>query len=723
MHLFKIIIASLVFILFFLLSPIIAAQNPEIDSIKQVLNKLPEDTNRIIFLNAFSRKLCFTDPQQALIYCEQMLRLAQKFQKPIMQAQAYVNTGVAYDVQNRYSLSIEYYFKALQIFEKYKFSSGIATCFNNIANAYSKQDDLPKAMSFYHKALVIKRLIKDKKGIGVSLNNIATTYDRLGKLDSALIFHNQSLAIKKELNDYQGIAFSRLNIGSVYYQKKENLSLSLDLAKQALESFTTLKNQVGQASALGLICDIYIESEKYLDPNVALEYAQKRLELSNQLNSLQTKVVAYRQLSRIYALMLNYEKAFEYKVLENIYTDSLNTENSVRKIERMKYEYELGKKDIENQRLLDLQKLQLTENERLKLSQENFRQDAELQLLSNKRLQLEQKNLLQDKKIQAAQNDKLQLEQKSLLQDKKIQTAQIKLDQETIQRQRLIGIGVISVLIMMSLVAWAMYRNYQIKQRDNQLLSQQKEEITQQNEAIHQQNLQLEEINHIKDKLFSVISHDFRSPLNSLQGVLHLLNEGVLSEKEIKFLSGELGEKVGVTLSLLDNLLNWSKNQMQGIKVNPKQFALNSIVEDNFRLFKSQAEKKQVKLINQLSADTMAFADPDMINIVLRNLIANAVKFTESEDEIRVATQQNGEFIQMSVQDTGRGIKAEHLGKIFKPDTYFTTLGTANEKGNGLGLQIVQDFVIKNGGRIWVESQEGQGSTFHFTLPHNNSSS
>ncbi len=233
---------------------------------------------------------------------------------------------------------------------------------------------------------------------------------------------------------------------------------------------------------------------------------------------------------------------------------------------------------------------------------------------------------------------------------------------------------------------------------------------------VEKQKQELETLNQVQNKLLSIISHDVRAPLNSLQGTLNLLKLGHLSEAEVQILAEELGREVGNTSSLLNNLLYWSQNQRQGIRAMPAPIQVSDIIKENIQLLQPQANKKRIRLKYDYQNIAEAYADMDMIRLVIRNLVSNAIKFSKFDDTISVKVMSKDNYVAVSVKDNGVGISQEKLPTLFSNMNY-STLGTANEKGNGLGLMLCKDFVEKNGGKIWVESQENKGCTFIFTIP------
>jgi signal transduction histidine kinase len=258
-----------------------------------------------------------------------------------------------------------------------------------------------------------------------------------------------------------------------------------------------------------------------------------------------------------------------------------------------------------------------------------------------------------------------------------------------------------------------------LKKMNIQLLKQVHErtrDIASQTKAIEKQTEELKRLNSIKDKLFSIISHDLKSPLNSLVGILKLLNVGSLSQEELRTLTGKLEVEVEGLSAMLTNLLSWAKTQMKGISAKPVNIDLKELVDENIQLASSDARKKNIEIKNHIS-NTGAYADKEMVNLVFRNLISNAVKFTDQEGQIEIKAKSNGEFVRISVKDNGLGISEDNAAKLFSDEEHYSMLGTSREAGTGLGLLLCKEFVEKNGGKIWVESELGKGSNFMFEIP------
>ncbi len=251
----------------------------------------------------------------------------------------------------------------------------------------------------------------------------------------------------------------------------------------------------------------------------------------------------------------------------------------------------------------------------------------------------------------------------------------------------------------------------------NEEISAISEDVHKKNEEIREQAEELKKLNLTKDKLFSIISHDLRGPIRQVQDIFNLVDMDYVSEKELKTILPRLKEGVSQTLYLTDNLLYWAKNQMEkGLQLKPVHFDLQEIAGENFRIFKPTAHEKGIHLINNINTSFIAYADKDMIKLVLRNLVNNAIKFTSNGGTVIVGSEIVQGYVIVSVRDTGTGLTDIEISNIFSKET-FSKYGTSGEKGTGLGLILCKEFIESNKGTITVESEFGKGSLFTFTIP------
>ncbi len=241
-------------------------------------------------------------------------------------------------------------------------------------------------------------------------------------------------------------------------------------------------------------------------------------------------------------------------------------------------------------------------------------------------------------------------------------------------------------------------------------------EVLLRTEDLSLKNSELQELNIVKDKLFSIISHDLKGPLNSLKGSLTVLKMGGVNEIEFKKLIDGIGIQLHHTSDFLSNLLQWAKMQMDGHFYSPEEIKLSSIAESNFQLLKSEFIQKGIISSSTLKNDMKAWADPNMVDAVFRNIISNAIKYSKQGGSVIVSAIPKKEMIEVSIVDTGIGIPAHHLAELFTLQGV-TTQGTREEKGTGIGLVLCKELIEKNGGKIWATSKEGEGSSISFTLP------
>lgn len=236
---------------------------------------------------------------------------------------------------------------------------------------------------------------------------------------------------------------------------------------------------------------------------------------------------------------------------------------------------------------------------------------------------------------------------------------------------------------------------------------------------IELQASELKQANGLKDKMFSVISHDLRSPISSIKLALDFISKGFLKPGEELYNETikDLVKTTDEAYVLLENLLGWAKSQSNILKVVPETLELKSLANSVAGLLRLNCENKKIKIENNIPEGITVFADLQMVQSVIRNLLSNALKFTPENGFIEMSAVEKDLEVEISVKDSGVGISELNLKKILDPEESVQTIGTNKEAGSGLGLLLCKDFVEKNGGEIWVESELGKGSTFTFTLP------
>jgi len=250
-------------------------------------------------------------------------------------------------------------------------------------------------------------------------------------------------------------------------------------------------------------------------------------------------------------------------------------------------------------------------------------------------------------------------------------------------------------------------------------LANQNQEILKQKEELERQKKELIDLNATKDKFFSIIAHDLRSPITTLISLSELLKTDLdlLTPTQQSEILNSLSDLSKNYLKLLDNLLQWARMQTGRLKPEPEKFTIDTIIREVIQFYQIYAHEKQINLEFKPSPEKEVFADKNMIKTVLRNLVSNAIKYTAPDGVVSIATDDSDKNVAIVVKDDGVGMTQETIEKLFHLDQGYTTRGTANEKGTGLGLILCKEFIEKNGGVLHVESERGLGSIFHFTLP------
>ncbi|MDX5438283.1 MAG: tetratricopeptide repeat-containing sensor histidine kinase, partial [Pontibacter sp.] len=627
-----------------------------IKNLRAELDQTKEISRRIELYCELSQVHKSINPRTTISYGNKAIELALKAKNDKLLAQAYNATGSGHYLLGDIDMAVKFYYRALRLREKLGDPSDLSASYNNIANVYLDQGNHKEALPIYKKALSLATSAKDTVTMSGALNNIGNVYQQQGKHDLALVYYREVLPIMEKLDDKQGILISLTNIGSAYNSKNDyRTALSyLDKAQVLAEELGAPHDMVYVLSGKA---ESYLLARQY---EKALDNALAGMELSKVYEGKYELKENAAILDKIYKAMGDFERAHFYLNLSMKYNDSLHNERSANRLAQERVKYETAQKDQENLLLRAEQELNLKK-----------------------------------------------LEQRSITQ-----------------------YFTIALLLLVCVVAYVFFRGRQHLSRVNSILTQKNELITHKNYALNQhqkvlteqaeqlnvQKEKLSQLNTIKDKLFSVIAHDLRGPLVALKGLLHVMAMGKVPADKQEGLFNSLVKGQQNVLWMLDNLFDWAKAQMEGFEADPKPLPMRELADENLRLLMPMASSKDIRLENRITSDIFGFADKEMIRLVLRNLISNGIKFCKAGDEVTLSTFFSEEMLVVSVKDTGVGITPEVQQKLFGRGSY-SSRGTANEKGSGLGLALCKDFVEQNGGAIWVESTPGKGSNFMFTLP------
>jgi two-component system sensor histidine kinase/response regulator len=291
------------------------------------------------------------------------------------------------------------------------------------------------------------------------------------------------------------------------------------------------------------------------------------------------------------------------------------------------------------------------------------------------------------------------------------------LRQQQVKSQRSFTIFLLVGIVLLLLLIFVLGRMRVLQKRANNVLEIKNRAIEQQKEEMELQAESLQQLNRLKSKLFSVISHDLRGPISNLQSLLELITNRTMQPEEFFAISDKLKANLNVTQRTLENLLNWSLSQMEGIKTEQEKIEIKNLLDEACHLMEEVAQRKNVIVTNTTASPIDVLADPNQIQLILRNLIHNAIKFSKTDGKVIVSANSDGHQCFVQVKDFGIGMTRVEIGMILASQEYFTKAGTQQEKGTGLGLLLCKEFIMRHGGTLNIESVPGQETTVSFTLP------
>lgn len=643
-----------------------SCQVAEIKNLRDSLALVKDDHLRINLLIELAKKTAIYSPDSAMQLAMSASVIAQNSENEGDIAKVYKLVGRIYYDQGKYPQAIENYKIAYSHLEKLNDTMSMASVLNNIGRGYRRIGEREEALGYFYKSLDFAG--DDKEMIGVVSNNLAMVLNDFGEDSLALHYYRQSLAIAEETKDTSSIILSLNNLGS-QYERMQEFKKTEECYLKALE----LAEKTKDVESLGLTYDnIGTMWEDRGDYQKAIVYYFKELEYERKTGVQVYVAEAMGSISRAYLKMNKYHSALDYAMQG----------------------YRMSE-------LIHSAELKVVAAENLSSAFEKLKQ-FEAALYYRKIAQTIGDSLNSIEKARTVSN--LSSHYELTKKEAEIKTLNLEKQQESQVRNGLIAFLVVVTTLL--LITIYLYRE---RKRTNQLL-------VAWGQTVDKKNEELDNLNKVKDKIFSSIAHDVRSPLASIQSLLSLIEFNSVTPAELQRMAVELSARVNTTSALLENLLNWSKNQIANAKINPVKTNVHSLTNECFDLYRNNAVAKNIQLINKISDPSFVYADEEMIKIILRNLISNAIKFTRKDGEVRTAACVKDGKLRISVSDSGVGISLEDISRIFSLEAH-TTPGTAKEKGTGLGLILCKDFIEKNKGEIWVESQQGEGSTFYFTVP------
>jgi two-component system, sensor histidine kinase and response regulator len=561
-----------------------------------------------------------------------------------------------------------------------------------------------KTIQIGEQALTLSKLKKDKVNTCISLNTIGYGHWGKGNSLAAFQYYRQSLEMANALGNELLITRNYQSIGNIYNQSgyyQKALTLLADVRpvyerygeyplltfayNSTAYAFIYLKQYDSATRYLGLALPLAQKYRPLLHPTILFNYAdmsfkQKNLVASRQYLdqslSLALSVHDVRMISRSNQLLA------EINLLEG-YLDTA----FIQAVKAVTAAQQAGIKESAFPSYLTLSRVSEARGD--KASALGYLQVYNML-----------KDSVRDRGVASTIN----------LYEYDQQQSKISILRAEKRQDRIFLYSAIAVLLLVGLFLVYAIRMRGKTERINRLLEAKNNEVA-------QQARQLKDMNDVKSKLFSIVAHDLRSPLANIIGILRLLEDDSIQSEDIVPHLPALTQNVGETIVMLDNLLQWSRSQLQGVAAKPTPFSINEVILSKIKLYEQEARRKDITLHSLVQQNETVYADKNMIAIVLQNLINNAVKFTGKGGSIWIDTSRTiNKAVTVTVSDTGRGINNENIRKLVDGQG-FTSEGTSYEKGLGLGFQICKEFVSLNNGKILIKSEENKGTTIQVTLP------
>ncbi|WKN33513.1 tetratricopeptide repeat protein [Porifericola rhodea] len=548
----------------------------------------------------------------------------------------------------------------------------------NIAQGYKLLGDNEKALNSVLESINYYLKADSEIGVAAAYISLGDIYAQLNNNKQAKESYNKAIKIFRTEHDSLRLATVLLNAGELFHHSREYDS-ALQYYNEAHNLFKLLKVDAGVAYGLG---------------NLGLVKAsQKEYEIARAY--LDSAIVILKEQGDNYAIA-------EYLIsLAEIHAENEEIEQA---LELAHQSLEISEHDHLLQQMRNASKL-LSE---LYTSKEDFLKAFKYQ--SAYILYRDSINNEEVVRNMADMRTEFEVEQKQ---------TEINLLNESRKNERLVQLGLALLLVFVLALTFLIYRNYNLQKRNNQQLEAQKKTLSEKNQELDHKNKELDALIATREKFFSIISHDLRSPVNAFSGLSSIL-KSLVDEKQYSQLPqmvSHLEKSAHQLTELLDNLLGWAVNQQSQIPIKPENLSVKEVAEEVLEVFQTMAITKRIKLACLVKEDTQVWADKNALFTILRNLINNALKFTSTDGSVIIEAYTEQSSVVLQVRDTGVGMSKEKVKALFNSKGGERTWGTSGEKGVGLGLQLVNEFVERSDGYIKVKSTEGKGTTFIITLP------
>lgn len=551
----------------------------------------------------------------------------------------------------------------------------------NLGNVYWNTGNYDLALDYYLISLEISQTTNHKLGIASALNNIGNVYQEVKNYDRAVDYYKQAAAIATE-NDFARVyATASNNIGDVYLIE-EKFDSALVYIKMALDEVNKVGSRFDAGIYIGNLAEVYLKKDSLdLARKYFLESLDNAVETGDKIGIASCNL----GLAKVYLKRNDPDSAAIFLRTSKVISEEIGSLKLMENSYELYARYFLLKNDYPNSHHFLLRRIEVKDSISSLESGENVAR------LENRY--------------------------------KEVQTAK----EIEILKERQKGFIYLSVLGFIAAVTIALliYIAYRQKTRSNLLLKEKNQQIEASREILERQHLQLldsqEKLNRAnkgKDDFLTIISHDLKNPLSSIRGFTELLLRSYdsFSDNQRKDFLNEVFDSIERISLLINNILFWVKSQTDGIQFKPAEFNLYRRIDENISIYRLMLANKNLVLDSTIDKDTIVVADHNVFDMVVRNILSNALKFTPAGGKISFASRLEGKKIRVMISDTGIGIPEDKIRLILSRQEQYTTTGTSHEQGTGLGLGLVYQFVRQSGEDFTIDSSPGKGTTISFTL-------
>jgi signal transduction histidine kinase/Tfp pilus assembly protein PilF len=626
--------------------------------------------------------------------------------------------GNVYLFKSDYTQAMNLYQTALDYFKRNNRTMGVSHCLNNMGIIYKNRGEYVEALSVYQESVLYLDSSEHAYDIAQAYINMGNVFVLLGTYDRGLEFFTRALEIA-EGNNFQGVLSLCLSNLGVVQNKIGNYAAALDLYQRALTVSKALNDPIHVSNCLINIGTNYSsmgELEK------GLEYVNRGMEIKIELEDERTISNCYIHLADIYVLMGETDEAV------SLYNKAIPVKKELGDLDGLVRCYlGLGSIAMEDDRFGEAERmanqaLEIAENIRtMECLAEAYQLKKELAYILGdfrsayehaEQFHLYKDSLRDEATSMAAMEMEFRNRSRELQQENENLRFQSNLDRLTVRKRTFIfhSTLVIVSLLLLSLILVLYYmRRHRIA----------KIKLEEKNLVITRQNLKLDQLNKTKDRMMSIIAHDLRGTIGNQLTAVEVLNR-IEGDDKVEIdrvrLLGNLKNSASYSLELLENLLHWSRLEGGESNYHPEEVKLNTLVSNCLSLYDENVKKKNIRIVREIDGTILCFADKIMMETVFRNLISNAIKFSNPEGNITIRLEEADGMVLFRIADQGIGMSEEQIRKI-KHNKGGSRRGTANEKGAGMGLTLVREFTHLHNGKLSISSDTDKGSTFEVAIP------